>query len=154
MLLTACSSGMTAQACTAIGPPFGLTFDMRALNDPPQPPDSPLVADYCADDACQGTYVRLFTADPAITGGADMSSAFIFDLDMSAAPTAHLRLHDEGGPVVREVSVPVAARAVSSDVNGPRCTSDGYWGAVRVEPDGSLSDVTATTPLPASLQLR
>ena len=153
LLLTACV-GPGSGVCTAIGPPFGLTFDMTALNDPPQPADSPLVADYCADDACQGTYVRLFSADPAITGGSDMTGAFVFDPGMSATPSARLRLHEEGGPVVREVSTPVAARAVTSDVNGPGCTSQGHWGAVRVEPDGTLTDVSASTPLPASLQLR
>ncbi|GAB3598895.1 hypothetical protein GCM10027586_01210 [Kineococcus gypseus] len=110
--------------------------------------------DYCADDACRDTCVRSFSTDPAITGGGEVSDAFVFDFHMARTPTAHLRLHDEGGPVVREVSVPVAAVAVSSDVNGPGCTDEGYWGAVRVQRDGTLIDVTATTPLPASLQRR
>ncbi|PPK95340.1 hypothetical protein CLV92_106161 [Kineococcus xinjiangensis] len=154
LLATACAGPLPGVACTSVGPPFGLTFDMTALNGPPQPADSPIVADYCADDACQGTYVRLFSADPAVTGGGDMRSAFIFDPDMTATPTAHLRLHDEGGPVTRAASTAVAARAVSSDVNGPGCIAEGHWGAVRVEPDGSLTDVTATTPLPESLQPR
>ncbi len=50
--------------------------------------------------------------------------------------------------------MPVAALAVSSDINGPGCIDEGYWGAVRVQPDGTLIDVTATTPLPASLKPR
>ncbi|GAA0314977.1 hypothetical protein [Kineococcus aurantiacus] len=154
MLTSACAGGTAGRACTAIGPPFGLSFDMTALNTPPQPVDSPLVADYCADDICQGIYVRLLSTDLAITGGADTAGAFIFDLEVSTAPTAHLRLHDVGGPITREVSVPVAAVAVSADVNGAQCRSEGYWGAVRVEPDGTLVDVTSTAPLPASLQPR
>ena len=154
LLAAACSSGAPGRACTAVGPPFGLTFDMSALNTPPQPASSALVADYCADDACMSTYVRLFSADPAITGGSDTSGAFVFDPGMSATPSARLRLHEEGGPVVREVSTPVTARAVTSDVNGPGCTSQGHWGAVRVEADGTLTDVSAGTPLPASLQPR
>ncbi|GAB7191171.1 hypothetical protein NUM3379_18780 [Kineococcus sp. NUM-3379] len=154
LLLTACAGPGSGVACSAVGPPFGLSFDMTALNTPPLPADSPLVADHCADDTCHSTYVRLFSADPAVTGGGDTRSAFVFDPDMTATPTAHLRLHDEGGPVTREVGTPVAARAVSSDVNGPGCTAEGHWGAVRVGPDGSLTDVTATTPLPESLQPR
>lgn len=152
LLLTGCS-GLDSKACTAIGPPFGLTFlDVASLNEPAQPADGPVMVDLCADDVCEGTYVRTLGADPAATGGDEIADPLVFSTGMGATPTAHLRLHDDGGPPLREVSTPVAARAVSSDVNGPECLSQGYWGAVRVAPDGTLVDVTADTPLPGSLQ--
>lgn len=138
-------------ACTLIGPPFGVAFDLSALAGAPQPAGNPRVADYCADDVCQSVEVRLFgTAAEDV----DPSALFVPVWDGPAPATAHLRLHDEGGAVTREVSAPLRARAVTSDVNGPRCLAEGHWAAVRVGPDGALTDVTASTPLPESLQER
>ncbi|MFB9377173.1 hypothetical protein ACFFKU_01795 [Kineococcus gynurae] len=134
LLTSACSRGATEYACTLIGPPFGLEFDLTAVNVPAQPVDSPLVVDVCADDVCQSRRVRDLVTDPAAPAGVDTGRKFVFDLDMSATPTAYLRLHDEGGPVLREVEVTVEALAVSSDVNGERCRSHGFWGRFASNP--------------------
>ncbi|GAA0312295.1 hypothetical protein GCM10009528_32240 [Kineococcus aurantiacus] len=149
---SACSSLDPAASCTSLTPPFGLAFDLSALGDVAQSPTGPRTADYCLDDVCRSVPLRLFTG-PVEQRTKDPSALFITDRAMSVDPTAQLRLRDAADSITQTASTAVRPREVTSDVN-PECATTGRWGVVRWEADGGLTDVTATSPLPATLHAR
>ncbi|PRY12199.1 hypothetical protein CLV37_111156 [Kineococcus rhizosphaerae] len=149
---SACSHLDPGVACTTLAPPFGLVFDLSALSDVAQGPSGPRSADYCLDDVCRSVRLRLFTG-PVENRTKDPSALFISDRDMTADPTAQLRLRDGADSITQTASTPVTPREVTSDVN-PGCATTGRWAVVRWEAGGSLVDVTATSPLPATLHPR